>query len=93
MEVAGNRSFLALAGGDRLTARDVNSWGIADGSIAVLSACQTGLGAARSPGPAQVGVVRALQRGAYLTVRRRAGYAPTEADKMADSSAGPSNGL
>lgn len=60
-----NRSFMLLAGGDRLYAPDLVS--MPKDAIVVLSACQTGLGAERPGGV--VGLPRLFQRnGAAQTV-------------------------
>lgn len=63
-----NQGFLALAGRDRLTIADVRDvGGFAGGSIVVLSACQTALGASRPGG--LVGLPRAfLNEGAQTVV-------------------------
>lgn len=45
-----NRSFLALAGGGRLTLEDIRAFRLAPRALVVLSACQTGLGAVRPAG-------------------------------------------
>ena len=61
--IVGNNSFIMLANGDRLTARGL-SW--ASGTIIVLSACQSGLGASRPGGI--VSLPRAFQTGGAQTV-------------------------
>jgi hypothetical protein len=65
-ELQNNQSFVALASGDRLTLADVARLGIADGSVVVLSACQTGLGVTRAGGV--VGLPRAFQNAGAQTV-------------------------
>lgn len=57
-EVESNRTFLALAGGDRLTMFNTFSNDVRD-AVVVLSACQTGLGAVRPGGV--VGLPRRMQ--------------------------------
>lgn len=61
-----NRSFLALANGGRLNATSLSQIRPRQGSIVVLSACQTGLGVVRPGG--LVGLPRMLQRNGVQTV-------------------------
>lgn len=65
--ISGNRSFVALANGDRLDSQVLDALRFRDGSVVVLSACQTGLGKEIDVGV--FGLPRMLQlRGAQTVV-------------------------
>lgn len=65
--ISGNRSFVALANGDRLDSPFLDTLRFRDGSVVVLSACQTGLG--REIDVGVFGLPRMLQlRGAQTVV-------------------------
>lgn len=65
--IGGNNSFVALANGDRLNREILEGQRLRDGSIVVLSACQSGLGATIPAGI--YGLPRMLQlRGAQTVV-------------------------